>query len=77
VKFLKLLLYFFPNISFSVIQALVVKNLPVSEGDKRHGFSPWVRMIPLEEGMATYSNILAWTILTMDRGAWQTTVHRV
>ena len=25
---------------------------------------------PLEEGMATYSNILAWRI-PMDRGAWQ------
>ena len=31
---------------------------------------------PLEEGMATHSSILAWRIL-MDRGAWQTTVHRV
>ena len=26
---------------------------------------------PLEEGMATYSNILAWRI-PMDRGAWRT-----
>ena len=25
---------------------------------------------PLEDGMATYSSILAWRIL-MDRGAWQ------
>ena len=31
---------------------------------------------PLEEGMATYSNILAWRIPT-DRGAWQATVHGV
>ena len=30
----------------------------------------------LEEGMATYSNILAWTI-SMDRGAWQATIHGV
>ena len=29
---------------------------------------------PLEEGMATHSNILAWRI-PMDRGAWQGTVH--
>ena len=29
---------------------------------------------PLEEGMATYSSILAWGI-PMDRGAWRTTVH--
>ena len=28
---------------------------------------------PLEEGMATHSNILAWRI-PMDRGAWQATV---
>ena len=31
---------------------------------------------PMEEGMATYSSILAWRIL-MDRGAWRATVHRV
>ena len=31
---------------------------------------------PLEEGMATYSSILAWRI-PMDRGAWQATVHGV
>ena len=30
----------------------------------------------LEEGMATYFNILAWRIL-MDRGAWWATVHGV
>ena len=29
---------------------------------------------PLEEGMATHSNILAWRI-PMDRGAWWVTVH--
>ena len=31
---------------------------------------------PLEEGMATYSSILAWRIC-MDRGAWQATVRGV
>ena len=31
---------------------------------------------PLEEGMATYSSILAWRI-PMDRGAWWTIVHGV
>ena len=31
---------------------------------------------PLEEGMATYSSILAWRI-RMDRGAWWATVHGV
>ena len=31
---------------------------------------------PLEEGMGTHSNILAWRIL-MDRGAWRATVHGV
>ena len=29
---------------------------------------------PLEEGMATYSGILAWKI-PVDRGAWRVTVH--
>ena len=40
----------------------------------------WIRSLdwedPLEEGMATHSNILAWRI-PMDRGAWQGSVHRV
>ena len=27
---------------------------------KRHGFDPWVGKIPLEEGMATHSSVLAW-----------------
>ena len=31
---------------------------------------------PLEEGMATYSRILAWRI-PMNRGAWWATVHEV
>ena len=31
---------------------------------------------PLEEGMATHSNIFAWRI-PMVRGAWQATVHRI
>ena len=31
---------------------------------------------PLEEGMATHSNILDWRI-PMDRGAWQAAVHGV
>ena len=31
---------------------------------------------PLEEGTATDSSILAWRI-SMDRGAWQATVHGV
>ena len=40
----------------------------------------WVQCLgwedPLEEGMATHSSILAWTI-SMDRGAWWATVHEV
>ena len=40
----------------------------------------WVRSLgqedPLEEGMATYSSMLAWRI-PMDRGAWQGIVHGV
>ena len=31
---------------------------------------------PLEEGVATHSSMLAWSI-PMDRGAWPATVHRV
>ena len=29
----------------------------------------------VEEGMATHSSILAWTVIPMDKGAWQPTVH--
>ena len=40
----------------------------------------WIRSLswedPLEEGMATYSSILAWR-MPMDRGAWWATVHGV
>ena len=40
----------------------------------------WVQSLdwedPLEEGMATNSNILTWRI-PMDRGAWQVRVHSV
>ena len=32
-------------------------------------WDPWVGKIPLEEGMATHSSILAWRI-PMDKGAW-------
>ena len=35
----------------------MVKNLPANTGDVRRGFDPW--KVPLEEGMATHSNILA------------------
>ena len=31
---------------------------------------------PLEEGMATHSSILAWRI-SMDKEAWQATIHGV
>ena len=40
----------------------------------------WIQSLgwedPLEEGMATYSSILAWRI-SMDRGSWWVTVHGV
>ena len=39
---------------------LVVKNLPANAGDAR--FDPLVGKIPLEEGMATHSSVLAWGI---------------
>ena len=51
----------------------MVKNLPAKQ-------ETWVRTLgwkdPLEKGMATHSNILAWRI-PMDRGAWPATVHGV
>ena len=51
----------------------MVKNLPTM-------WETWVRSLgwedPLEEGMATYSSILAWRI-PMDRGVEWATVHGV
>ena len=42
----------------------------------RPEFESWVGKIPLEEGMATHSSILARRI-PMERGASRVTVHRV
>ena len=39
----------------------MVKNLPANAGDMKRTFNPWMGKI-LEEGMATHSSILAWTI---------------
>ena len=52
--------------------ALVVKNLPANAGDIKDAGSSPRQEDPLEEHMATHSSILA-----MDRGAWQATVHGV
>ena len=40
----------------------MVKSQPASAGDERHVS----REDPLEEGIATHSSILAWTILSME-----------
>ena len=37
-------------------------------------FDPWVGKIPLGEELAAGSSVLAWDN-SMDRGAWQATVH--
>ena len=39
--------------------ALAVKTLPANADVRDMGFNPWVGKIPLEEGMATHSNILS------------------
>ena len=50
------------------------KNLPVMQ-------ETWVQSLgwedPLENGMATHTSILAWSIFGLDRRAWQATVHKV
>ena len=53
----------------------MVKNPPANAGNS--GDLGWIPTFedPLEEEMATRSNILAWRIL--DGGAWRVTVHRV
>ena len=52
----------------------MVKNLPANAADARDGFNPWVGRIPLEEEMATHSDVLAWKN-PMNRVAWQARVH--
>ena len=54
----------------------MVKNLPANAGDVRDaGFSSWFGNIPLEEGMATHLNILAWRIpWTEEPGGLQSVV---
>ena len=59
--------------SWAYLVAQMAKNLPAM-------WETWVQPLgwkdPLEERMATHSNILAWRN-PMDRGAWQGTVHGV
>ena len=68
-----------PNIYYnkSFPGGSVVKNLPVNTGD----IEIWVQFLgredPLEEGVATHSNLLAWRIPSSPRGAWQAIVHGV
>ena len=57
----------------------MAKNLPAMQETRvrkglRHQGSPLGQEDPLEEAMATSSNILAWTIPT-GREAWKATVH--
>ena len=54
----------------------VLKNLPANAGDiKRCGFDPWVSKIP----GGGHDNPLRYSSLEkpMDKGAWQTTIHRI
>ena len=55
---------------------LVINNPPANAGDIRDADSVPGSGDPLEEGTAADSSILAWRI-TIDRGAWWATVHRV
>ena len=56
-----------PKWGIRVVVVLVVKNLPANAGDiKDASFDPWVRKIPLETEMATYSSILSWKISRID-----------
>ena len=56
--------------------ALVVKNMHANTIDITDSGSILGRDDTMEEGMATHSSILAWTI-PMDRGAWWAIVHQV
>ena len=64
-------LYYVCIYTYASLVVQLVKNLPTVQ-------EAWVRSLgwedPLEEGMATYSCILAWRI-PMDREAWRAPVH--
>ena len=55
--------------------AQLVKNLPAMQETWVPSLG-WEDPLPLEEGMATHSSVLAWR-LPMDRGAWWATVQGV
>ena len=59
--------------------ALAIKTLPANADVRDMGFDPRVGKIPLEEGMATHSNILSWRISWIEEsGVLQSTgSHRV
>ena len=48
----------------NIFQVMLVVKKPTCQYRryKRCGFHPWVGKIPLEEGTATHSSILAWRI---------------
>ena len=51
----------------------MVENLPAMQETQVRSLG-WED--PLEEGMASHSNVLAWRV-PMDRGAWRAAVHGV
>ena len=55
------------------LMAQTVKNVPAIQETQVQSLG---QGDPLEKEMAIHSNILAWEN-SMDRGAWQTTVHGV
>ena len=59
--------------SWASLVAQTIKNLPAMRETSVRSLG-WED--PLEEGMATHSNIFAWRI-PMDKGAWWTIVHEV
>ena len=56
--------------------AQMVKNLAAMQGPQERKILSLGWKDPLEKGMATHSNILAWRI-PMEREVWQATIHRV
>ena len=61
-----------PVNAWGSLVAQMVKNLPAMQEIQVQSLG---QEDPLEKGMATHSNILAWRIHSMDRGAWWATVY--
>ena len=69
------------SVIHQLFSSILLAGFPGSSVGKKSAYNAgdhdsWVGKIPLEEGMATESSILAWRI-PMDKEAWRAAVHGI